>query len=480
MEKRKAKTAPFLILALVFLFNPNIHIIDFLPDFVAYFIIARLLERPASCAPYFEEARSASIKLFWVSLAKIPAFLLAVFIRSNNTLDNDIYPMLSLIFATIEIILTVILIKNISSAFFYLGERGSASALISPFPLSKNGKRDMRPEELKAYSIMFAVAKCLLYTIPEFLLLSRTAENGTITPSPLSRFYPITLLVSLALGFVIGGIWLSRSKKYARAIALEGEFNNSLSFLARAESEKKYETKLKLRSISKALFILTLSCFFTFRLAFQETEQINIFPGFIFAFFLLLSIYRLNKHTKERVTPMLTVGGIYVAVSIVSFIFSARFLNKYDYIDLITSKAAKAEYIPVVILAGLEFFVFSLLMVFAAKQFFGFIYENTGVSPYDERYGRTESEYHSELKKRTVIMTVLAILLSFSKCLDTILYLGAKRSISDVNGVPSTITSSAIPWFGVVITVLSVLFIAYTLYYANLLKEEATLKYSKE
>ena len=78
MAKQKKKEASLIVLALVFLFNPNIQVIDILPDFVAFFIFARLLEKPALMAPYFEEARSSALKLAVISLAKIPAFMLAV------------------------------------------------------------------------------------------------------------------------------------------------------------------------------------------------------------------------------------------------------------------------------------------------------------------------------------------------------------------------------------------------------------------
>ena len=80
----------WLIFALIMLFNPNLQLIDILPDFIGFFILAKFIERAADAAPYFEEARAAFVKLGYISLAKIPALFVIVLVRSKNTLDNDI------------------------------------------------------------------------------------------------------------------------------------------------------------------------------------------------------------------------------------------------------------------------------------------------------------------------------------------------------------------------------------------------------
>ena len=482
MAKRKAKEASLIVLALVFLFNPNIQVVDLLPDFVAYFILAHLLEKPALMAPYFDEARSASLKLALISLMKIPAFMLAVLIRSKNTLDNDVFPMLALIFATLEIIYGISFIKNISSAFFHLGERGSAAALITPFSLTKSGKREMRPEDLRGFTVFFLVAKCLLYTVPEFLLLSRTADNGTITPAPLSRFYPWTLIISLALGFIIGGIWLHRSKRYLKATLSEGEFTNSLNFLKNEGSDEEYLTRVKLRTTKRALILIAVATVFSFPMAFKETELINLFPSFIFSAFFIFALLKLKPHTQTSFKPSLISGAVFSALSVIAFGFSVSFLTKYDYLELgnkLSSSHDKvmSSYIFVVITAALELLALIAFFVFAFRYLDSYIKENTGLSPKSERYSRTEREYHSELKKRLYIFFGIGLLTYVLKFIEICLYLAPKTSFSNMDGVASPVTGSALPWFGVLITVSSALFIGYAIYFTRLLAEEVELKY---
>ena len=475
MKQTKIKPAPYLFLSLVFLFNPNINIIDFLPDFVAYFILAHLMEKAADSAPYFEEARRASIKLAWISFAKIPAFFLVFFIRSNNTLDNDVFAMAGTVFAVLEIIFLISLIKNISSALFYLGERGSAAALITPFPISKNGQREMRPEDLRTYTVMFAICKCLLYALPEFLLLSGTTSSGVLMPAPLSRFYPITLLISITLGFII-----SRAKKYVRAILLEGKFTSSLKFLARADSEKKFETKVKLRSVKSSLSLLAISTVFFFKLALKETEMINVLPHFLFGVLFLIALYKLKKHSTASFKPVFFSGILYSVVSLIYFVLSVNFLSKYDYSNLINNPAVKGAYIPVIILAVIEFISFTAFAILSARFVYGFIYSNTGVEPTSERYKRTEAGYHAEIKKKCNIMIGSGILAALVNCIDVILYYNAQKILSDVNDTAVTVITSSVPWFNVIITVSTLFFIGYTVYFTGVLKEECELKYSKE
>ena len=131
--------AGLLTLALITLINPNINVFDFLPDFIGFFILAKFFERASVSVPYFEEARVDFLRLAYVSIAKIPAFILITFVRGQNTLDNDILCLASVSFAAIEIILTVKAARNIFKALFYLGQRSDASALISYSPYFKRG-----------------------------------------------------------------------------------------------------------------------------------------------------------------------------------------------------------------------------------------------------------------------------------------------------------------------------------------------------
>ena len=72
------------IFALFLLFIPAIKIIDVFPDFIAYFILAGVMSYGVDKLPYFEEARSAFIKLGIINLFRIPAVILTTSLRASN------------------------------------------------------------------------------------------------------------------------------------------------------------------------------------------------------------------------------------------------------------------------------------------------------------------------------------------------------------------------------------------------------------
>ena len=120
MKNKTNRAYGLLIFSLVLLFNPTSNLVDILPDFVAWFILARLVERAADSAAYFEEARRSFVRLGWFNIAKIPAFLLAFVIKSQNAMDNDVMVLASFTFAVCELVLIIPAINNIFAALFHL------------------------------------------------------------------------------------------------------------------------------------------------------------------------------------------------------------------------------------------------------------------------------------------------------------------------------------------------------------------------
>lgn len=476
MIKSQSKKLHILSLCLIFLINPYIRVIDILPDFIAFFIIAKMLERPSDSAPYFEEARSASVKLAWLSLLKIPAFILIVMIRSANTLDNDVYALSALIFATLEIILSVPLINNLFSALFYLGERGGATALISPFPVSK--KRNLRPEDLRGYTLFFVVIKSVLSVIPELLLLTGTSEGGDIMPAPLSKFYPFTLIFSLAVVLTLGIIWYVRVKKYVCAINSEGNFDESLSALSRSSADKKYETKVLLRKINFALSLFAAASVFTFPLALTNTKNVNVFAGYIFAILSFFAVYKLKSVNRRQLIYLSVSCGLYSVFSLLSLIFSARFQLNYGYSALADNPLAKSAYIPVMIFAALEFAALAAYLVFLLSSLFTFIKAHTGIIKNSAT--PIESALHKEAKKKCTAYLVLAIILGALKCVNVFLNANVSLINSAVGSQIVVISVSALPWFSTLISFFAILFIGYSFHFTRYIKEECDMRYELE
>jgi len=472
----KKRFYSLLIFSLVMLFNPNINVIDLLPDFVAWFILAKLFEVAADSAPYFEEARLGFIKLGWISLAKIPALLLIFFVRGQNTIDNDIFALVSFSFAVAEAVFTIKAASNLFKGLSHLGERTSAASLIAPFPPPICKKRLITVQNLKEYTYFFFICKCVLYFLPDMFLLTRISkETGQLLP--ISKHYPSVLILSHLIGIVIGAIWIGRTVQYVKAIRNEGLFDEALASMANEDVLTKMETKAKIRSISSALTVISVAAFFTVDLVFDNLNGINLLPNFIYGAFLLIGVIILQKHCKaKRIT--LAFGSAFTILSLTAYIFSSIFLTKYSYADIESLDAARDAYLMVLIFGVLEFISLVLFLIFTTGTFRSFILKNTGISPDSSRYMKMEKEYHSALIKKSYFMTALGIIAGLTKCINVFLNRSVKLIHTDESDIMMPIiTSSPIPWFNLVITVTSIIYIGYTLYFISTIKEEIKMKY---
>ena len=143
-----------------------------------------------------------------------------------------------------------------------------------------------------------------------------------------------------------------------------------------------------------------------------------------------------------------------------------------------TTKEALAAYIPVEIFSIIEFISFLVFLVFITRILISFIVEHTGLSPLSERYSIMERKYHTTQKKKAYTFMALGILMGATKLTNVFLNRDVQilyAFVDDFDKRP--ISASSAPWFGLVVTVFSILFIAYSLYYFSSLKEEVKLKY---
>jgi hypothetical protein len=271
----------------------------------------------------------------------------------------------------------------------------------------------------------------------------------------------------------------------------EGEFTNSLNFLKSETTEKEYETKVTLRTVNRAFFLIALASLFTYPMIFEDAELINIFPGFIFASLFVYALFSLRKYVSQKNTTLLISGAAYALISIVAFVLSVNFLTKYDYVDLIkvnfeSQNAAKNTYIPVIISSAIELIALAVLFFFAFKYLNAFIKENTGLSPNSERYSRNEADYHKTLTVRLILFFAFGFFAAFLKFIEIYLYLSpkmffnvAKDDVTNKVLHTSEVVSPAIPWFGVLVTIFSILFIGYTIYFTHIIREEVEMKHKK-
>ena len=469
-NKKQKSIYKTVIFSLIFLFNPNISVIDILPDFIAYFLLARAFLYAADRAPHFEEARIAFKRLGWLNFFKFFGLAVMVFVKSENSSENDIIPLVTLVFAVLEILLVIVAIKNTFDALFYLGNRADAVSTITPFSV---GKMKQRPEDLKTLTYFFATLKCFLYFIPTPFLLTGTSTVGKTT---FVKSFVIVLISSNIIGILIGIIWLILMRKYVLAIKKEGLFFPTLDKLLSANRELDLGKKIKLRSIISALSVLSVASLFTLELSLVENYDVNLIPHFIYALILLFAVYKLSPFARGAV-PAYISGAVYSVISLVTYVIQTKFLTKYGYARLVTSKAARAAYTPITVMSIVEFISLLVFLLFIAIMLRRFILENTGINDGSANEKSNESYYGSLLKKNYLFLGA-GILAGLMKLISAILHGYVKVIYSGANEeISGTVVSPAVEWIGLVVAICAFLYIGITLYFVSTLKDEVKMKY---
>jgi len=474
-DKKRRSIYGYIIFSIIFLFNPNISVIDVLPDFIAYFVLARAFLYASDCAPHFEEARIAFKRLGWLNFFKVFGLLVMLLVKRENASDNDVIPLVTLIFAICEVLLTFIAIKHLFDGLFYLGNRGETASAITPFTVA--GK-SVRPEDLRTLSYFFTGLKCLAYFAPTPFLLTNVNLSASGRASLVKGFVTV-LIISQIVCIIVGIIWLIYVRKYALAIRSEGKFFSTLDTLLENNKGFSLAKKEKLRHIISTLTVFEVSSLFTLELALVENYDVNLIPHFIYAALLLYGVYRLSRYASYKIPTMIS-GIAYLAVSTVTYIFQTRFLTEYGYARLVTNKEARELYPTVTVLSLVELVTLLIFLFFIFRMLKSFITSHTGINE-DSASLKANETYYGRLIRKNLIFFIAGAVAGTVKLISVILHGSVKIIYADNSEeLMSAIVSPAVEWIGLAVAVSAFVYIGVTLYFFSTLKEEVSMRYEDE
>ncbi len=473
----KAFPAGLFILALLMLFNPNINILDILPDFIGYLIIARLLLNAARRVPFFEEARSGFFKLALVSFAKYPAFMLMVLIRGQNTLDNDVIALFSFTFAIIELLLAVGTINNLFAGISYLASRTGKRSIIGEKPTA---------EGLRILTLVFTCFKCAAYSLPEFLLLTSSGDAGSPTSfMPVARFYPVVLLCAQVLGYAIGIAWVAFLARYLTALKRSGEFYPAVMELTNTEKELAIAHSIKKTKLLKGLKLLPFAALLSFDFTLTNIGGANILPHTIIGILLLFAISSMTLKKDKLYFATLILGGVYSVFSVVVWLFGIDYHDSYSYVDIILYDEADKAFSALAVLSMIETLLFVAFSVLITLLILRFIKMHTGKTPPNitdpltdgdcskTAYSVFDKRYHRSLAIKAWIFFAFGIVSAAAKLFRV--FSNNERSFSYGAFIPTIA-----PWIRSLTVIISILWAVYTLYFTGILSEDLKIKYSED
>ena len=463
---------------LFLLFNPLVKMVDIFPDFIAYFILALMLNKITYFVPHACELRSSLLKLGVFSLLRLPLQLIITQVGAANATEKEnLAVTLTFAFCIIEAMLFIIAVNNFYELIAYMGQRSDSISLIKPIWISKT--RSVTIDQLRVFTVIFAIVKFGFCAIPETFLLYFDPFAATVTQFKIRAAYPYAIIASVVFVTVFGIIWLIRTSRFARAIINDNSFSSAVGYFKTLDTAREIESNRHLAGIKSYLYLLIAASCFTLDLSFTDLDEINILPHFVFTALAALALFKLFKTRGKRILiSVFTV--LSTAASVVFWIYQTKFLSKYSYSDILYSKTAKALYKNVIILSAVETTLIIVFLICLVLLLRSFILKNTAVEPTDPRYSRADKNLHTSLFKKGAIYLTLGALMNIAKLAQVLLQIDVSYFITATETGTSVIYTTPLPWFGVVVTILTFLFAGFAFNYFGSIKDEVELKYEYE
>ncbi|MBQ7321065.1 MAG: hypothetical protein IJW99_03115 [Clostridia bacterium] len=402
MKKNVKTVLPFglLIASLFFFFNPNIQLVDLLPDLFGYVLLVTGLRFLADMNESINEARVRFQKMFYVEIAKFIALLLA-FGGLVSPQEQSTYILLAtLCFCVIELLILIPATRALFAGGMQLAIKFGSEAIFKTYqrPLPKepsrggrnakqrrafekrvgriryrNGLRRCALEKLQTLTLIFVAIKPLMALIPEFSALSGTEYNEGLVD-----FYDfITLFrgfgVLLLLPFSV--YWVVRVIRFLRSLRRDTAFVDACQTYYRTDILPKTELFIQ-RAVKAGLSLLGLGMVFSVDF---YVDYYNIMPDILCAALVICGVLVLRRYlTAWR--PVVFCAAAYGVMTLVSSGLTVWFNTAYYFNAIYKDAEAAAVYYSAGAATVLENLLFLAMLWFLTRLMWEMIVRYSGFS----------------------------------------------------------------------------------------------------
>ncbi|MBE6593972.1 MAG: hypothetical protein E7642_08315 [Ruminococcaceae bacterium] len=465
--KKRKKTAKIpwsaIALAFVFIFNPNISIIDPLPDVFGYIILSASLVKLSMICDGLTDARRAFERMILIDGAKILALLWVFGIEATSERNSSLL-LWSFVFCVLEIAFLAPAFSKLFDGFSELGNFHVNTSVHA----SKRAGGHSYTDKLKRLSVFFVVLKAIMAMLPELMVLATSDYDEGSLFFGMYRYVGIARALCFIPVMIVGVIWLFKAVCYFNRIRADRVFCDSIS-AAYGEKVLPKEGVFAIRNVKIATWLFVVGVILTFDF---NLDGVNIFPDILVLAFLIPSFLYLAKSTKLSWRAPAVIAVLYGAASLLSMSSYAYYHANYTYNAMEKSEKAFFAYlfyVGSVALQGIIFVCMLAIFIGAVRKVIG---AHTGYVLGREIESEGEKlrilEVHNELSKNFVHVLDVAVLYVLSDILNS-LY-GAVYAFADKN----------MGWFGIVNALCAVFFVAVSVRAVSELREAVQTKYMLE
>ncbi len=388
----------------LFFINPNISVVDILPDFIGAVLMIIGFRHLAEID---DRARDAQKTLGILALTSAARCLSLLFLtNADGTVWHLIF---TFCFGIGEAGLLSYAMCKLYAGLIYQAMRKDCPAVYTGFTA------------LNGLTVLVAVLKNLLCFLPELTALSSDygSVDGMVSGGEQISEFIYTVLTGMNLAVVVSyGIgWWIYIFKFFRTVGHERGFLERIEKAYMAEVGSKHEV-LTYRKLKGAGVLLSLGIIFLFPLRFDGNDWL---PDFIAAVFLLAALLWLRGLYPGKGKGALIAGSFYGLVSVCEWIYELIFnkgmnidhdVGYYDSVSVILLRYPEklGVYYGLVALSILKYLLLAWFLVMIWKFFVPIIHEHTG-SAYElsAESGRVKSaKIHKKLEGIRKILTGLS------------------------------------------------------------------------
>ncbi len=316
MKHASKSTFSFLLMTvgLFFLLNPMLALFDILPDFIGCALIMLALHRLCAIARDFEDAFGYFKYMLIASVARLFVAL------ASAQFDDVTMLSVSLVLGITEAIIAFL-------AFTALSD-GLSSIRV------KFGGIEKDPVEIKNIGTVFFAVRGLCSLLP-YISSVLDRDDDLLLPGHVEakgEYAALLMLVNVIITLILAGFFASAIINHVARLAKKSEV--SLAISAELEDRKARSPEFFVRK--NLIFAITLLAYCPiFLVDFISGLPVggrNFIPDFIFGIIAFWAVFLLRKQLPCFKAPLIS-ASIYTVISVLSYVFYDKFLQKAYYAD---------------------------------------------------------------------------------------------------------------------------------------------------
>lgn len=389
-EKKQISWGLFAV-AFLFLFNPNITIIDPLPDFLGYIILSVALSKLAMINEHIYEAKRAFDRMIIVDVGKIIAILWVFGIDSVSEQNTSLL-LWSFIFGVLEILFAIPAFTKLFEGLSTLGD------FHSNFSIHGTSKKSQKSytQKIKSFTVFFIVFKAIFTCLPELSVLGTTLYDETSNFSFIYNYIGVMRMFAVIPVLIVGIVFLVKAIQYFLRIKSDSEFVNELN----TEYSNKRLAKagmFAIRDVKIATLFFVLGSILTLDFVF---ENVNIVPDILVVVALSLSLIYFSKVAKFKKKFVIIMLAVYSVITLFEEYLKFYFFDNFYYNAINKNDEAFYTYIIIVVTVAVEGIMLVIIYALMARNIRSVIKEHTGYVLGKEINSEIEQKQIGEVHKR--------------------------------------------------------------------------------